>query len=293
MRKKIGFFNNQAMAPLAQDDKFFLALFLVAIFGGAIRKWVVESSLIGNLVLLVQMLIPFAMFVMKKAKSQSPFSHYKSLGFYFMYLILQVISPLQVTFFHGMLGLMVHGLFWIGIFYYLTNRHQFHPARFIRLIFVVVTMEVILAFFQYALPASHVINKYAHDSVLQVATIADSVRVSGTFSYLSGYTAFLLFFPFFVWALILLKYPSWMVAIAVVFGGVAGFMTGSRSAMALYIMFTCAILLDAYPLKTLGKVALRLVIPIAVLFSFSLCSATCRLPKKLTRLIPILLTGLR
>ena len=261
---------NQVVFPITRDDKYFIILFLVAIFGGAIRKWVVESSLLGNLVLLVQMLIPYAMFWLRPAKAQSPFSVYKALVLYFMYLLVQIISPLQVTLFHGILGLLVHGLFWIGIFYYLANRRLFHPARFIKPILVIVTLEIILAFVQYTLPPTHILNKYAHDSVAEVATIADSVRVSGTFSYLSGYTAFLLFFPFFVWGLILLRYPVWLVSLAVVFGGIAGFMTGSRSGMTLYVGFTGAILLDAYPLKTLGMVAFRLVIPLAVLVAFSL-----------------------
>ncbi len=267
----------------SQDDKLYFTLFLVAIFGGAIRKWVVESAAVGNLVLLVQMMIPFLMVVMRKGNATSPFAYFKPLGLYFFYLLIQIINPLQVTLFHGVLGLMVHGLFWIGIFYYLANRHLFRPERYMKWLIPIVAIEVILAFVQYTLPDSHILNKYAHDAVKQVATIADGVRVSGTFSYLSGYTAFLLFYPFFTWALIKLRYPTWMVALAISFGAIAGFMTGSRSGMVLYFVFSGAIVLDSYPLKELGSVIGRLVLPVIILIAVAQLFQQAPLTQKINK----------
>ncbi len=191
----------------SQEDKFFFVLILVTVFGGAIRKWVLKSPVAGNLVLLLQMVIPFLMFAMRSGKANSPFSYFKVLGLYFFYLLVQIINPLQLTLFHGILGVLVYGLFWLGIFYYIANRHLFRPERYIKWLIIIITIEVVLAFIQYTLPQTHILNKYASDNIKQVANIADEVRVSGSFSYLSGYTAFLLFYPFFTWALIRLRSP--------------------------------------------------------------------------------------
>jgi hypothetical protein len=271
------------LTKATQDDKFFFTLFLVAVFGGAIRKWVLESPVAGNLVLLVQMVIPFLMFVMRSGKANSPFTYFKVLGLYFFYLLFQIINPLQLTLFHGVLGVMVYGLFWLGVFYYIANRHLFRPERYMKWLIVIVTIEVVLAFVQYTLPQTHVLNKYASDTIKQVATIADGVRVSGTFSYLSGYTAFLLFYPFFTWALIKLRYPTWMVAIAISFGAIAGFMTGSRSGMALYFAFTAGIVLDSYPVRELGSVIGRLILPVVILIAVAQLFQQAPLTKKINK----------
>lgn len=275
-------------APVVKEkatrgDIFLMVFFLVAMFGGAFRKWVVESSVVGNVILLVQMVIPFLMFAFREGRAQSPFARHAGLSLYFFYLLLQVFSPYQLTLFHGILGILVHGLFWLGVFFYFTNRHLFSPARYIPMLLVLVGAEVVLAFVQYTLPARHILNKYATETVKQVAVIADGVRVSGTFSYLSGYTAFLLFYPFFTWALIRLRYPTWVIATVVVLGGVAGTMTGSRSGVGLYIAFTGAILVYNYPLRQLGALLGRLILPVVIMIAVAQLFQEAPLTRKINK----------
>jgi hypothetical protein len=126
--------------------------------------------------------------------------------------------------------------------------------------FILCGLEIGLAFMQYQLPPGHILNKYAHENV-SVAQVFDRVRVSGTFSYLSGFTAFLLFYPFFVWAIIRMRYSTWIVALAASFGMFASFMTGSRSGTLLYLIFIGAMLVQSYKINDLGKLVLRLMIP--------------------------------
>jgi hypothetical protein len=255
--------NLKQLPPATREDKLFLVLFLVAVLGGAIRKWFTTSGAVANGVLFVQMVIPFLMFFFRSGRAVSPFGKYGILGIYFFYMLIHIFHPWQPTLYHGILGMLVHGLFWIGIFYYISNRALFHPYRYLRLMFILCAVEIFLAFIQYSLPSSHILNRYANEKV-GIAMIADRVRVSGTFSYLSGYTAFLLFYPFFVWALIRFRISTWIVALATSFGLFASFMTGSRGGTLLYLLFTGAMIIQAYKLSDLGKLVLRLLIPTLV-----------------------------
>lgn len=255
------------------ENKLYLVMFLVAMLGGAARKWFTTSGAVANMILLVQMVIPFMMLAMRSSTATSPFAKYSIIGIYFFYLFVQVFHPWQPTIYHGILGMLVHGLFWIGIYYYLANRHLFFPERYMKIFFILCGLEIVLAFIQYQLPKGHVLNRYANEDVT-VALISDRVRVSGTFSYLSGYTAFLLFYPFFVWALIRKRYSTWIVAIASTFGLVASFMTGSRGGTLLYLLFISAMLIQSYKLKDLGQIIGRLLLPGFILITVLMVTRT-------------------
>jgi hypothetical protein len=183
---------------------------------------------------------------------------------YFLYLFFQIVNPLQVSMFHGILGLIVHGMFWMGMFFYFANRDLFTLDTYIKPILLLVLGEVVLAFIQYGLPQGHFLNKYATDASQNIAIVGDRVRVTGTFSYLSGYTAFLLFYPFFVWALIFKKTATWLVFAVALAGLIAAFMTGSRSGVLLYVVFVGFALFENYSLKDVAPLLGKLVIPLMV-----------------------------
>jgi hypothetical protein len=251
------------------EMKWLLALFLITTLGGALRKWFVTSSAVSNVILGIQMIIPFLMFIRRSATSNSPFLQFKILYLYFFYLIFHIIYPLQLTFYHGLFGLLIHGGFWIGIFFYISNRHLFDTGRLMRIVLVIAAVEIVLAFLQYQLPTDHFLNKYAREEQ-QIAVVGDRVRVTGTFSYLSGYTAYLIFYPLMVWALIRLKYPQWFVMLALMLGVSVGFMTGSRSAAIIIIVLGGAMLLREYPVSSLFSVIGRLAIPLTIAFAILL-----------------------
>lgn len=242
------------------EMKWLLALFLITVLGGALRKWFISSDAVGNVILGIQMIIPFCFLIWRSPAGISPFRKFGILNIYFAYLVFHIIYPLQLTFFHGLFGVMVHGGFWLGIFYYLANRHLFEPRKLINLMLIVAAGEVVLGFIQYGLPMDHVLNRYAREGQ-SIAVVINRVRITGTFSYLSGYTAFLIFYPLLVWALIRLRYPQWFVVTALLLGVSVGFMTGSRSAAVIIIVLGGAMLLQEYPLGSLFSVAGRLAIP--------------------------------
>lgn len=252
------------LSSTTQEERGYLFLFLITTLGAAIRKWFTESSAISNSILLIEMLMPFIWMFFRSNNSNTPFKYSQLLVFYFLYLAFHIINPLQHTFFHGALGFIIYGSFWLGIFYYMSNRHLFNPTKFIKIILIICALEMVLAFIQYQLPREHFLNKYAREIEAGVAMVEDRVRVSGTFSYLSGFTAFMVFYPFLIWAMFKLNYSSWFTAVAIIFGSFAVFMTGSRSCFVLFFAFLSIILYQTFTFKTFTNYIVKLLIPLAI-----------------------------
>ena len=273
-----------AKPGLTNEMRVYIALFFVATLGGAIRKWFTTSNAVSNAVLLIQMLLPFAMFVWRSNGAVSPFGKYKILLFYFAYLVYHIIHPLQLTFYHGIFGVITHGGFWLLLFFYVCNRSLFNTSQLMNLFLVMGVVEVVLGFTQYALPPTHFLNRYANMNIIKdVATVGDSVRITGTFSYLSGFTAYLLFVAFFVWATIRLKYPAWITVLAITFALVTGFMTGSRTATVMTMLILVPVLVQEYSLQLLLKFLGRLIIPVTLFFMFVLTNNKLPLANKITK----------
>lgn len=265
--------NRQSTSGLnisSREGLLWFILLLVTTLGGAVRKWFTTSGAVSNAVLLVQMLLPFLMYALASTKAKNPFGRYAVFTLYFFYLFVQVFNPLQPTFFHGMLGFIVHGMFWMGMFFYFANRDLFTLDRFLLPIVTIVLGEVVLAFIQYGLPTNHFLNKYANEGMQSIAIVGDRVRVTGTFSYLSGYTAFLLFYPFFVWALIFKRAATWFVFTVALAGLVAAFMTGSRGGVGLYIVFIGFALFENYRFRDIAPLLGKLIIPVMITISIFL-----------------------
>lgn len=247
-----------------REDKLVLFYAIIVFFGGALRKWVVESAALANGILMIQLLMPFVFFILRSPGTVSPFSKVPALLFYVGYLVFHIFYPMQPTIYHGMLGMVIYGGFWIGLFYYLCNRQYFFTPNLIPYFILFAAIEIFLGFIQYQLPGNHILNKYALDSTQAIAIVGDSVRITGTFSYISGYGSFILFFPLFMWALIRLNYSLWFVSLGLAFGLVAAFMTGSRGAVLVYIAYTGVIVIALYSLRDIGSIAGRLLIPLAI-----------------------------
>jgi hypothetical protein len=248
-------------AVKTREDKLLLFYAIVVFFGGALRKWVVASGVAGNAVLMVQLFLPFLLVILRSPGTVSPFKKFPILNLYFLYLVFHIINPLQLTIFHGMLGFIIYGGFWLGLFYYLANREQFFTPKLLNYFILFAAVEIVLGFIQYTLPMGHILNKYAHEGSKQVAIVGDSVRITGTFSYISGYGAFLLFYPFFMWSLIRLNFSLWFVSLGLAFGLVAAFMTGSRGVVLVYLAYNSVIVLVLYSVSDIGKIIGRLAMP--------------------------------
>jgi hypothetical protein len=268
---------------LPKENRILLFFTIVVFFGGALRKWFIPVGVVGNLVLMLQLLLPFLLVAFRSKDTISPFAKYPTLTIYFGYLLFHVVYPLQVTIFHGILGVFIYGIFWIAIFYYISNRHVFRADRLIPYMIIFSALEFVLGFIQYTLPSTHFLNKYAHEGVSSVAVIADSVRITGTFSYISGFTAFLLSYPLLLWAMIRLNFSTWLISIGITFGLIGAFMSGSRGAVLIYLAYTGIIIISLYRLSDIGKIAGRLIIPIAIGLSIILAIGNNPLAEKIEK----------
>lgn len=261
-------FRKIAQAASTREDKLLLLYAIIVFFGGALRKWFIDSSILANSVLLLQLTIPFLFFIFSSSKAISPFHKYPVLRIYFVFLVLQIANPYQLTLYHGIIGLLVYGGFWIGIFYYLSNRHLFHSDKLIYYIIIFAAVEIVLAFIQYNLPKEHFLNRYANEGQ-EIALVGDSVRVTGTFSYIAGFGSFIVFFPFFLWALIRKNFSLWFITMALLAGGVGAFMTGSRGAVLVYLGYISVLMIALYKLKDIGRIFARLFFPAIIIFAMA------------------------
>ena len=251
------------------ETKFFVALFLVAALGGAIRKWFTDSSAVSNGILFLQMAIPFLLYYFRSAASISPFERFPILRLYFFYLVCEIFNPYHATVYHGILGIIIYGGLWLGFFFYLSNRKLFQVVPLMWLFIAIAALETILAFIQYQLPADHFLNRYA-DTKQAIAFVSTRVRITGTFSYLSGFNAYTLFYSFFVLALIRLKYNPWIISIATAFGLITSFMTGSRGGTLIYLLIIIPVFIKEFTIKELVSFFWKLIIPAAIGFTLVL-----------------------
>lgn len=244
----------------------FLLYFVVSIGGGALRKWVFTEGVVGNLLLLLIMVMPFTFLYFINGRKVSPFQRFGILTFLMVVMAYHVINPFQKTIFHGILGILVYVPFWVGAFFMIANRHLFELKKLRWILIVVAFAEIVLCFIQYALPPSHVINKYAIERDSGIAMVGDAVRVTGTFSFLSGLTAYTVFHAFLCWAIIRWRFPPWVFFSFLIAGLILCFMAGSRSGTVIYIGLTAGILWHEFPPKLLGRLLFRYVLPSILLF---------------------------
>ncbi|MEI7979628.1 MAG: hypothetical protein WCI53_12345 [Bacteroidota bacterium] len=122
-----------------------------------------------------------------------------------------------------------------------------------------------LVFFQYTQPPDSFINTYADvEAVGSIALVGNSARVSGTFSYISGFTAFLFFNSLFIWALVKYHYKSIYIIMLLLLGIFACFMSGSRGATYLYLIIVLLIGYSEYLTFTKIIFDFKLVFPILI-----------------------------
>lgn len=253
--------------PSNKPNLLFAIYFLVAIGGGALRKWVFSEGIVSNLILLALMVFPLLFFTLNTKNIQSPFKQIGILYGFVALLIYHVINPYQKTLFHGMLGFLVYAPFWLGIFFIIVNRGQFNFYKIRWLLLTIAIIEIVLSFIQYTLPASHIINKYAVEKDSGgIAMVGDSVRVTGTFSYLSGLTAYTVFHAFLCWAIFRWRFPSWVFFSMLGAGLILCFMAGSRGGTLVYIIIVAGILWNEFPPQKLLQFLFSYVLPFLVLF---------------------------
>lgn len=253
---------------LTKETKILIFIILFTVFSGAIRKWVINSNAVGNLIMGVQLFSPF--YFLKTKGGLKPFDN-KLFTVFFFYLVISAINFRNLTVFHGILGIVIHVNLWYLLFYYYYNRHliQFRPI--INLALILCAGELVLGFIQYGLPAKHFLNAYADpERGGDVAVVIDSVRVTGTFSYLSGYTAFLIFYSFFTWALIKIQYNARITVTLIVLGFIASFMSGSRGTTFTYTLFLLYLIIFEFKEVHYHNIIRSMFMPVVILIMLNI-----------------------
>lgn len=244
-----------------------LIVFLFTIISGMLRKWVFTSYSVGNIIFFFQLLVPYLFFFNESFKLNKIFSN-KVLGFFIIYIVAGAFNPLQKTLFHGPIGILLHFCFWFLIYYYIENR-DFFDVRLLVFPFIVVAFsEIVLGFIQYGLPQRHFLNRYAAEQNVGniIASVGDAVRITGTFSYISGFSSYLLFHALFVWGLIIYEYRP-AITISLMIGGlIACFMNGSRGATYVYLIIQIYFLVFEARKTNISRFISRLIIPLILVY---------------------------
>jgi hypothetical protein len=147
------------------------------------------------------------------------------------------MNPLNHTIFHGIIGFVIHAGFWCMMLVYLNIANtKINLDKLDNILIIVLIIETILTSIQYNLPPGHILNRYAAESDF-VAQIGENIRVTGTFSYLGGFQALVIFYSFFAWSLLNREKYKLAVIVTLVTGYLS-LLTGARNAVISFIILT-------------------------------------------------------
>lgn len=212
------------------------ATILFTILSGAIRKWVVGPGGLSNLFFLMQLVLPFIFYYFVSRSDIKPKFHTPFLYFVFIgYLSLTALNPMNKTMYHGLLGLLIHLAIWVSWLAYYKKRHEFPLERLTGFLILILLAEVLLGAVQYSLPGDHFLNIRSTGDESE-ALVGDAFRVSGTFSYLGGFQAMITLYAFFIWFLLVLRFPTYIALAVFLLSLFAAFMSGSRSAVGFLVV---------------------------------------------------------
>lgn len=235
-----------------RKEKNFIALitfiFVFTMLSGAARKWIFNGSQFNSLLFFIQFISPLLMIFMGNFRLEGHSLYQKDifkmqklltqvLVAYGLSLFVFALNPKSQTIFHGALGFVLHLSFWFFVFRFIQFRHQVTIDKLIPLFIAMSIAEVGLGIIQYNLPITHYLNYYNDMRTTNnvIALVGDKVRVTGSFSYLSGFTSFLMFFAFLLVYMIATRYTKFIYIVPLVLLGIVGiFISGSRGAFGIY-----------------------------------------------------------
>lgn len=232
-------------------------LFLYTTLSGAIRKWGVNSAVLSNAILGIQLMIPLSFVFFKNAFH---FDYRKRNIFvvlltYIFVLLLLAANPLGATLGHGILGMIVHLGFWLPMFIYIKDPEAFKLEKLIPLLIIFCFAQVILGSIQSTLPPDAFLNRYAvtEGDGFADALVGDAVRVSGTFSYISGYGSFMLFYTLLACVLIKIRYQPFILIPFLAIGYYGCLISGSRGTTYSFLIIIGMYVLTSVNIKANSK----------------------------------------
>ena len=174
------------------------ALFFIAVFEGAVRKWLIPSG--SELFyflkdgVLIGALIGWAV-AQRSAPPRRITFFWSVFAVAGLLGAVEIFNPAMASPVVGAFGWKAYYL-WVGVVLVLPDTFSTMPdlVRYLRTLLLVAVPVCLLAVLQFQLPPSHPLNVYAWDSAA-INQFGDggNVRVTGTFPFLTGYTGFLSF----------------------------------------------------------------------------------------------------
>lgn len=236
---------NEYIKKIQFNQLLILVILIFTLLSGSVRKWFTTNSNINAIVTAFQIPIVYLL-VFTKGKSLLSNKNLSNIFIiYTFYLLISAFTPLSPSYYHAVSGFIIHLSFWLGLFIYITNKDHIDINRFFYLICIIILMETILAIVQYQLPRDNIINQYAaedefnEEAALSIAMVGDAVRVTGTFSYISGFSAFVLFVQLFSFSLFYnKKIKKHLPLIGIFLSLILAFITGSRSTTLINIILS-------------------------------------------------------
>jgi hypothetical protein len=254
-------------------------LFLFTTFSGALRKWGINSNIVGNVILAIQLTVPFCVGLCIGIKPALVPTNkmFALLLIYFIYLVFAASNSMNRTIFHGISGVIIHLGFWFAVYTYINNRAVIPIEKLLNAFSIIAILEILLAFVQYSLPAGHILNRYVKADDGGIAMVGTAVRVTGTFSYISGFTGFIILMTFVICAFIKLNRKPLIVTITMALTLMACFISGSRGITVFFIIIVMGYIILSYKE---GKGAIYLVQIILITLLAIVLNATLSDPLK-------------
>jgi hypothetical protein len=204
---------------------------------GAIRKWVFPQATV------VLFLVKYGIWgianlyliLSGERISRKQYPYFGLILFFLLYGLLEIgVTASGFNPIIGLLGFMIH--FWfisLALILPLLIRSETQIKRILDWFPLILIPITLIGIVQYFSPADSLINRYSNDEDENtVAGIGEYVRITGIFSYISTYTAFLHFVLLFLFARLLhirkINLKSLLLITAFGLGVLNIFMTGSR-----------------------------------------------------------------
>jgi hypothetical protein len=254
------------------------AVLVIVVIEGALRKWVLPQAsdmmyFLKDAVLLGAYL-KYYVFSASERKSPVKSTIINSLVFLAAgWCLFQAFNPSLGSPIIGIFGLRSY-LFYIPLMWMVTDLFQSEEElyKFLRSYLLLVIPICLLGIAQFYSPASSPINTYAPGAIKSVATFGNenTVRVTGTFSYISGYSLYLIVcFGLLIPTILTSRSWSWrwVLMTGLVLVSMNSLMTGSRTsvmASALFLLGYVGIKGLKLPTRTVALLGKSL-IPILVI----------------------------
>jgi len=178
-------------------------IILTVILEGAVRKWILPGQQIA--VYFVKDALIIGLFLSQWFGRERKYVHFvlatiqefawaRVFGLYALVVLIEIFNPALPSIAVGLFGAKAHLLYFLAALCF-SAAYLAKPARMmrdIRLLVVLALLVDVLCAVQFSLPAGHFLNTYlgatSEDEIVELAF--GRVRVTGTFSYITGMTIF-------------------------------------------------------------------------------------------------------